>query len=293
MSLDMPEFAAPPRPDAISATTRDLERARGKVSLSVNCIGNRHSIRDLGQSGCGRLLFPARIATQPLEAVVVNTAGGLTGGDRFDIAVKVEEGAVATLTSQACEKIYRATDQAASLSARLTVAKGATLHWLPQETILFDRSALDRSLVIDIDPSATLLAAEAVLLGRQAMGESVETARLRDRWRIRRGNRLVFAEETAVDGRRGDWTALRGSRALLGDTAVAMATIVHVALDAGTRIDAVRAIMESTDIDGGASAFDGLLVMRMVAPSGLLLRKTLIRLLEHCGGRPLPRVWMT
>jgi len=293
MSFGPPQTVIAARRETTTARTRDLERARGKVSLAVTLSGERHAIRDLGQSGCGRLLFPARAAAQPLEAIVVNTAGGLTGGDRFDIAVKVNEGAVATITSQACEKIYRASDRSASLAARLTVARGAALHWLPQETILFDGSALDRSLTIDMEPGATLLAAEAVLLGRQAMGEVVETARLKDRWRIRRGGRLVFAEETAVDGARGDWAALRSAKALLGGEAAAMATIVHAAPDAGARLDAVRTIMESTDIDGGASAFDGLLVMRMVAPSGLILRKTLIRVLELCGGRPLPRVWMT
>jgi urease accessory protein len=293
MSFDLPPSEAASRPESLPVRPRDLERARGKVSLGVNFTDGRHAIRDLGQAGCGRLLFPARTAAQPLEAVVVNTAGGLTGGDRFDVSVKIDEGAVATITSQACEKIYRASDRAAILSARLTLARGAALHWLPQETILFDGSALDRSLTIDMDSGATLLAAEAVLLGRQAMGEVVETARLKDRWRIRRGGRLVFAEETAVDGARGDWAALRSAKALLGDQAAAMATIVHVAPDAGARLDAARAIMESTDIDGGASAFDGLLVMRMVAPSGLILRKTLIRVLELCGGRPLPRVWMT
>jgi urease accessory protein len=122
------------------------------------------------------------------------------------------------------------------------------------------------------------------------MGEALETAWFRDSWRIRRDGRLIFAEETRVNR---DWHRLRSGKGLLGDGAAAMATIVHVAPGVENSLDSIRAIMESTDIDGGASAFDGLLVMRMVAPSGFALRETLLRLLEHCAGAKLPRVWMT
>jgi urease accessory protein len=281
--------AAPQTP----ATADDLERAVGRLSLAVGAEGGRDAIVDLHQSGCGRFLFPARAKDQPLEAVVVNTAGGLTGGDRFDIKVSVGEGARAMLATQACEKIYASSGATAKLSTVLKVQDNARLCWLPQETILFDHSALERSLTIDMAGNANVLAGEAILLGRQAMGEELTTARFRDRWRIRRDGRLVFAEESAIGGAEGDWPAVRGSRALLGETTTALATIVHAAQGAESRLDSVRAIMESTGIDGGASAFDRLLVMRMVAPSGLVLRKTLLPLLEHCMDGRLPRVWMT
>jgi urease accessory protein len=277
----------------VAATPDDLERAVGRLSLSVDTGGGRDAIADLHQSGCGRFLFPARAKDQPLEAVVVNTAGGLTGGDRFDIKVRAAEGARAVLSTQACEKIYASSGATAKLSTVLKVQSEAKLCWLPQETILFDHSALERSLTIDMADSASVLAGEAVLLGRQAMGEKLTTARFRDRWRIRRDGRLVFAEESAIGGADGDWPAVRGSRALLGETTTALATIVHASPGVESRLDSVRAIMESTGIDGGASAFDGLLVMRMVAPSGLVLRKTLLPLLEHCMDGRLPRVWMT
>jgi urease accessory protein len=278
---------------ATAATPDDLERAVGKLAIAVGAKGGRDAIADLHQSGCGRFLFPARAKDHPLEAVVVNTAGGMTGGDRFDIRVTVGEGARAVLSTQACEKIYASSGATAKLSTVLKVQSEATLCWLPQETILFDHSALERSLTIDMAGSANVLAGEAILLGRQAMGEELTTARFRDRWRIRRDGRLVFAEESAIGGARGDWPAVRGSRALLGETTTALATIVHACHGVESRLDSVRAIMESTGIDGGASAFDGLLVMRMVAPSGLILRKTLLPLLEHCLDGRLPRVWMT
>jgi urease accessory protein len=292
-------MSSPLSPPALAATqpsasVHDLERAVGQLRLAVVRDGGRNVIGDLHQAGCGRMLFPARVATAPLEAVIVNTAGGLTGGDRFDVTARIGAGADAGLTTQACEKVYQAALGPAGMSTRLKLGSGARLRWLPQETILFDKSALTRSLTIDMADNADVLAAEAILLGRQAMGEALHTARLSDRWRIRRDGRLIFAEETAVNGAKpGEWAALRGSKAALGETTTALATIVHASPKATGKLDGVRAIMNRTEIDGGASAFDGLLVMRILAPSGLVLRRTLVELLEYCAGQPLPRVWMT
>lgn len=275
------------------ATTEDLERAEGRLSLRVRTTMGRHAIADLAQSGCGRFLFPARAADQPLEAVIVNTGGGLTGGDRFSVGVDVGAGAAAVATTQACEKIYSAASGPARVSARLRLGPRARLSWIPQETILFEGSALDRSLEVDMAEDAHFLAAEALLLGRQARGERLGAARFRDGWRIRRGGRLVFAEEAAAGLRQGGWARLRGSKALLGEEVAALATIVLVSPEAEKRLDGARSIMEDCEVVGGASAFDGLVAMRMAAPSGLALRRALVRLIEWAEGAPPPRVWMT
>ncbi|HBC09391.1 MAG TPA: urease accessory protein, partial [Rhodospirillaceae bacterium] len=74
-----------------------------------------------------------------VEAVLLNTAGGLTGGDVYGTEALAGPDAFLTLTSQACERVYRATgDQPARVETRLSADAGARLHWLPQETILFD-----------------------------------------------------------------------------------------------------------------------------------------------------------
>jgi len=278
------------------ATARDLERARGRLSLVVRHAGGRHAIADLRQSGCARFLFPARAAAAPLEAVVVNTGGGLTGGDRFAVSVDVGTSAAATLTTQACEKVYASAQgpapASARVSARLKAGPGARLRWVPQETILFERSALVRTLAVDMAEDADVLAVEALLIGRQAMGETLSEAVFRDSWRIRRGGRLVFAEEIAMGGRAG-WPALRRSRALLGERTAALATIVHGAPGAAEGLDEARAIIEDGGVEGGVSVFDGLCVMRLAAPSGLSLRRVLAALLERRLAGGLPRVWMT
>ena len=96
---------------------------------------------------------------------------------------------------------------------KLKVGAGGTLAWLPQETILFDQVRLRRSIEVDLAPDASLLLAEGVVFGRSAMGETLAQGRFFDRWRVRRGGALVFAEslrlEDAIAERLG---AARGSR---------------------------------------------------------------------------------
>jgi urease accessory protein len=161
---------------------------------------------------------------------------------------------------------------------------------LPQETILFDHSALTRSLDITMIGTATVLAAEAVILGRQAMGEVLTQARFRDSWRIRRDGRLIFAENMVMDG---DWAAGFQAKAALGEDTAALATVVLVSSDSEQQLDSVRNLLLESGCEGGASAFDGMLVVRLLATSGLALRQTLVPILELMSRQRLPRVWMT
>jgi urease accessory protein len=268
-----------------------LERSVGKVGLKVFRRDGIDAVADLHQAGCGRILFPHQVEGAPLEAVVVNTGGGLTGGDRFDVAVTAAASARAVVTTQACEKVYRSGEGPAQVSARIVVDAGATLVWMPQETILFERSALHRSLEARVASDATFLAAEAVVLGRAAMGERLEQACFRDSWRIRRGGQLVLAEETAV--KPGVWEAARSAKALLGPETAAFATLVLVAPHAPQLLEPARGLLQSHGIDGGVSVVDALLVARLVTGPGLALRQAMIPLLELLSGTRLPRVWVT
>lgn len=263
-----------------------LERARGSISLGVALRQERHAVAELAQSGCGRLLFPAIAAGAPLEAVIVNTSGGLTGGDRFEAAVDVGPGAQALVTTQACEKIYRSDGSDAFVETRLSVGEAAHLAWLPQETILFDRARLKRKLVIDMAANSTLLAMEAVLLGRKASGESLKQGLFRDSWRVRRAGKLILADEMALDG---DVAAKLASVATFKG-AWCYANVLLVAPHAASHLEAARDVLTKEAAEGGISTFDGLCVARLIAQDGAALRRVLILLLRALGGE-LPRVW--
>lgn len=274
------------------ATALDLERARGAVALEVVVdAGGRNRIAGLAQSGCGRLLFPSVAATAPFEAVVVNTGGGLTGGDRFRTRIVAGPGTRLVATTQACEKIYRSAGPEAMVETSLVLQGSARLDWLPQETILFDRSALSRRLDVAMDEDATLLVVEALLLGRRASGESLRQVSFRDSWRIRRGGRLVLAEELALQG---DVARTIDAPATLCG-ACAAATVLLVDREAGARLDDARRLVvepltSNRAIEIGISTFDGLCVARMIAQDGALLRTALVPLLKALGGE-VPRVW--
>jgi urease accessory protein len=254
------------------------------ADVGVRSEGRATRLERLYQEGCAKIRLPRDAEATGLEAVLINTAGGLTGGDRLTWRAEAGAGARLTITTQACERIYRSSGDPARVEVRLAAGPGAELHWLPQETLLFDQSSLDRSLEVDLAADARLLAVEAAVLGRTAMGEQLRSGRLRDRWRVRREGRLVFADEVRVEGAVARITA--GAPLLAGGCA--FASLLLVADDAEMRLPAVRAALGPA---GGASAFDGKLFARLVARDGLALRRALNPALEALRGAALPRVW--
>jgi urease accessory protein len=261
------------------------QRARGvaRIALGGGAMGGGTPLARLYQEGSAKVRFCA-VEDGAREAVLINTAGGLAGGDRFDWSLDLAGGARCRAITQACEKVYRAQDEAARVKVALTVGAGASLEWLPQETILFDGSRLERAFDIRVEPGGRLLAVEAAVLGRLAMGETGAGARLHDRWRVQWGERLIFADDLRLD----DPVMAAGRPGLLGG-ARAFASILLVCGDAEERLEALRAAVGGT---GGASAFDGKLFCRIVAPDGLALRRTLVAAIAAL--RPaqrLPRLW--
>jgi urease accessory protein len=280
-ALPFPSAAPAPRP--VTA----MQRAVGVARLGVRADAGTTRLVENYQSGSAKLRFPRTEPGEPFTAVFINTAGGITGGDRFSVSVSAGQDARVTVTSQAAERIYRRSSGHAGVETRLSVAAGATLDWVPQETILFDRSALRRTLDADVAGSGRLLAAEAIVLGRTAMGEAVREVTLTDSWRIRRDGRPVFADGLRLDG---DSTAILAGGAT-GNGALALATVVFVASDAEAALDVARAALADAASEAGASAWNGTLVARLIAGDARALRTDLIRLLETLRGHALPRVW--
>ena len=265
-----------------------LQRARGLGRLATQQLGGRTRLSELYQDGCAKIRLP-NTQGAGLEAVLINTAGGLTGGDVMHWSVDLAEGGHAVLTTQACERIYRSIGGHARVETAITVGAGAHLDWLPQETILFAGSRLQRRMEIDLARGATLTAVEAILLGRDAMGETAMDAAMTDNWHIRRDGRLIHAEATRIDGSseaRESLSLLAGHRAL--------ATILHIAADAdgaARHCQAVRALFPAGAAIA-ASTIGERLVIRGLAHSGLALRRMIVPILDHLSGADaLPRMW--
>ncbi|MBL8569751.1 MAG: urease accessory protein UreD [Phreatobacter sp.] len=265
-----------------------LQRAHGVARIGFARRGAATIVRECYQEAGLRVRMPRVEPGLPVEAVVINTAGGLTGGDRFSLAISADEDADAVVTSQAAEKVYRSSGDVATFDTRIALSSGASLDWLPQETILFDGGALRRSLDVDMAGNARFLAVESVVFGRLARGESVDEGFLFDRWRIRRDGRLIYAEGLKIDGAIA--RALAAPAVAAG--AVATASLILVAADAAGRLEAVRVLLDKADgaVEGGASAFEGMLTIRLLSPDPFALRRRLVAVLTLLRG-PVPRVW--
>lgn len=262
-------------------------RARGAVSVVAKPGARGTALDDLYQSGSLKCLFPRTAATS-LEAVLLNTAGGITGGDAFSVKAQALAGSELTLTTQAAERAYRAqTGKPGKLESHVKVGKGAQANWLPQETILFQGCALKRSLTVDLENDARLLLAEPVIFGRTAMGESLTDASINDRIEIRRNGVPVYLDALQLHGN----IQAELDRPFVAGGAVAMASVIYVAPDAETYLARLREILPET---GGASLIaPDILVLRLLAKDSFLLRQTLVPVLKCLLNTNLPRCWMT
>lgn len=264
---------------AAETTTRQ-QRTRGEAFVSFAARAGRPALKDLRQQGSAKvILLPGP------EVVFLNTAGGLTGGDRMRYGLELAAGLRAVATTQTAERIYRASEGVARIEQRFAVGAGGHLDWLPQETILFDASAAERFSTIHLAAGASCLTLEAVVLGRAAMGETLRRVHFRDTRQILRAGKPVFLEPLVLDAAR-----LRAGAAVLGG-ARAYATLVRVGQGAEDALAPVRAVLDEPGVQGGASAFDGKLVVRLLAGDGWPLRRQIARLLAVLRRAPLPRVW--
>lgn len=274
-------------------TNRDVaelsaQRVDARARLVAHRVDGRSRVKELYQEGAAKIRMPETRA-DPLEAILINTAGGLTGGDRIAWDIEAGDGACLTATTQACEKLYRSHSGSARVDVRLRVGDGARIAWLPQETIAYDRSCLERNVEVDLAGNAEILIVESVLFGRLAMGETVTSASFRDRWHVRRDGRLIHAEAFSI----GPDLASTLARPAATAGALAVATVLLVSPEAEIMLPPARAIIGE---DGGASTWTvggtGKLLARLIDGDGYTLRKRLAPLVGLLNGKAgLPKIW--
>jgi urease accessory protein len=274
----------------------DFVRADGRVRVVFGAAARGAVPLTIAESGGSRVRFP-----RTGEGVLINTSGGMAGGDRMNVSIAARAGADAVLTTQAAEKVYRSDGPDTEIAVALTLESKCRLAWLPQEQILFDGARLSRTLDVTLPADASLILVESVVFGRLAMGERVETGRFRDRWRIRRDGRLVFAEDVCLDG------AVAGTlaRRAVANGARALATVLHIAPDAERLAQDARDVLaerlahDARDVlavgscECGLTAFDGMALARFLSADPQALRTDLARFVEALRGEPMPRSWQT
>jgi urease accessory protein len=276
---------------AAAATAEDAvfagNRAIGRIALAVTATESGSRRQRVHEAGALRVRFPNGDRRFALEAVIVNTAGGMASGDRFNIDLDVGPEAALTVTTASAEKIYRSLGPDTAIHACFHIGAGGSLAWLPQETILFDRARLRRSIDVDIASGGGVLLAEAVVFGRAAMGEAVRQGDVLDCWRVRMDGSLVFADTLRIGGDIADQLA----RPAIARAGAAMASILKLP---GSEQDvaAVGAMQQDFAGEVGASAWNGFALARLVAADGAALRHDLLAVLRLFHTGPLPRLWL-
>lgn len=261
-----------------------MQRSRGEAHVSLAVDQGRIRLGTLRQAGSAKVILP-RVATVP-EVVFLNTSGGLTGGDTLSYRLDLGPKTHAVGTTQTAERAYRSAGGAARVRVEMSVAEGAFLDWLPQETILFDGSALDRRTVIRLAPGAGCLVAETIVLGRAAMGEQVSRIALRDLRLVERAGVPIWMEPLAITNR-----ALTTGAAGLG-AARAMTSLCLVRDGAEDHLTALRQVLDEPGVQAAASALPGRLMLRAHAQDGWPLRRQIARCLRVLrGAHDVPRVW--
>lgn len=262
-----------------------LQRASGESRVVFAHRDGQTRLADLYQRDPCRVLFPDPEPGEPPQAILVTTSGGIAGGDSLSMAVEVGPGARALAATQAAEKVYRAvaSDDPCTMAVAIAVGEGATLDWLPQETIVFEGSRLKRRTVAEVAPSGSLLACEMVVLGRAASGERFTRGLLLDAWSVRRGGKLVWTDTLRVEGETPSGAGFGAANAL--------ATVIGVWDEPLPRFEQARALLGSADrVRAGVTVVNGVLVARLLGEA-TLVRAATTRFLGDFRGQRLPRVW--
>ncbi|MBW6418081.1 urease accessory protein UreD [Celeribacter sp. PS-C1] len=265
------------------AATPVMQRVRGRAHVVMGPKG----LRDLHQSGSAKAMMPKVHSAVP-EVVFLNTSGGLTAGDRLDYRLEVESGARLIGTTQTAERAYASVEGGADaeVSVSLVAGVGASLEWLPQETILFEKSRLSRRTSAEIAGDARFLFVESLVLGRAAMGEVIETLHLTDRRDIRRAGRLEFLEPLEIDA--GLLATRDHAATLCGARAIATIGLFDQGVEGQAEL--IKQITQD-GVTAGVSGWNGKLVIRAMAGDGYPLRRYVARVLKQIRQAELPRVW--
>ena len=292
LTNDLHSLALPEMP-VKNPSDNDLQRANGSGRIVVSGSETGTSIVDVFQQSPIRILFPETDGAVVEEAVLINTAGGVAGGDRLETCVTALAKAAIAVTSQAAEKVYRALNQPAQIVTKLKTVDRAKLAWLPQETIVFNRARLNRETQIELSSRAELLALEWLVLGRAAHGEEVVGGHITDSWRVKKDGRLIWADTFRVT----DEMFPHLQRKALLSECKALATLIYFGPDPEARLELLRGVAASLGCRCAVTSVGGLIIVRLAAKMSsdlrIALRSFLRQFSQAFGPGPfrVPKMW--
>ena len=271
------------------------ERRDGEVRLDLKRASDGTTVlADLYQAQPLRVLFPYAARGDIFQAAIACVSGGLVGGDRLDMTVRLGDGTRAMVIGQAAEKIYRSLGADCWIETALHAGRGSWLEYLPQETILFDGARLRRRTQLRLEDGARCLTGGILVFGRAARGEKLRHGLVHDVWEFRdAAGRLKWKDALHLDG---NIETLLNRPATFGGAA-AYGSLIYAGEDAASHLQSVRNMAAVDGLRIGATAFRGLLIVRLLGANALALRDAFAKIWKTlragAGGLPpaLPRLW--
>lgn len=270
-----------------------------ELHLGFALAGERTVLRENRHRGPLRVqkaLYPEGDAV--CQAIVLHPPSGIAGGDQLAITVDIGAGAHAQLTTPSAGKWYRSGGAGASQWIDFTVAEGATLEWLPQETIIFDGARARMETRVKLVADARFIGWDILCLGRAAAGERFEKGRFDLFFRVDRDNAPIWLERGGFDGS----DPMLSSPAGWADKTVCgtlLCAFPELPQKSAALLEALRATAPADAALHGITALPGVLVARYLGDNSEAARLWFIALWKilrpACHGRPaiLPRIWNT
>ena len=276
-------------------TKSAITRMNGSAVVHYGLRDGLTCLKRLDQRTPLRVMFPKGPKGSPPIAAVTLVSGGLVGGDRLNIKIFADDRTALTAIGQSAEKVYRSNGPDSQVDILLNVGKDAWLEWLPQETILFDGSRLNRRTVARIHPSGRLLAGECLVFGRLASGEVMTHGKVRDAWEVRdTAERLDWADTLLLEG---DILRILDTPPGFNGARV-YATAIYVGPDAAANLHYAKDLAGNDhEVRSGATCRGNVLIARWLSEDPLALRKRFerywIEMRKRTGGltENLSRLW--
>lgn len=266
-----------------------------ELHLGFARSGERTVLRENRHRGPLRVqkaLYPEGEAV--CQTILLHPPSGIAGGDLLQISVAAAAGAHAQITTPGAGKWYRSGGQDAAQRIDLKVEEGATLEWLPQETIVFDGARARMETRVSLAADSRFIGWDIVCLGRAASGERFEHGKFELFYRVDRNNCPVWIERGSFAGN----DAMLSSPAGWAGASVS-GTLLAAFPHTPELLAACRAISPADAASHALTALPGLLVARYLGDSSEAARLWFAALWAVirpvCCGRPAInlRIWNT